>query len=1478
MKIPGGSMPSLVRVSGSSYHSVRNFGDAGSDTTNAGINSIIIYPWRAASDISPELGGSYNFSPSLEQVTFDNPAISASISGISNWGAGKRSWRRHNPVTWEYAGDIYNIPNVFAARPGFAGNSDTNWMPYFYATDAVDLGGSCSGTLIDRSLTDEELQAITLEFTVNMDDLMFDGDGNAKFFYGVDIHDCDRGGTSYKMNEGFGYITLAPYIPPTEVWVDDEGDCEDEPCFDTIQEGIDIVASGGTVNVAAGTYEEEVVINKSLNLIGEDKTTTIIDGNDDGNAITITAPDVTLTGFTVTGGYANGGNIWDPYGGIVIDGNDGTSALTNIVIDNNIIDGNDGNGIYISAAGDGGSADNIKITNCVISNNGGSTSYFGSVTLTYGKFSGTDDTCNGPELEPYDEWRRPKNVLIEGNDLSNDISTGYVYGIYVNAGKDNTIRFNEIHGFSSKGLLMASSMPCAVIPTEYTTVENNKIYNNARNGIKLVSWNQYNTITGNNIYNNGFGYPGSDAFWMYGIQFKDGNDNTIEDNTITGNALGGLYLWGFGDSSYTWYSTTNNVITGNTISDHTETGGHGIYIPSLVRPDALGKAWPEGYDNSGFLNSNINNNTITNNLEYGIENADTSQTIDATDNWWGTISANEIATMISDNVDFAPWLDAAYPEGKSFAPVHNIDTDEWFLTIQEAIDDSDTDAGDKINVAAGTYNESINITKPLTLNGAKAGEDARTRNTGSGESILDGAGFTTAQYSLIMIANGVSNVVIDGFEFKNILLTSTGGGVGNAISSYCKSSSTADADNITIKNNYMHDLGYNGILVVSENTTGTSMIVQTGWVIQYNKIAGYRYAGVELTNVANSKVKNNDIAAPTSLFVDPGDAGVGIEIAARSRSKPVTAGTNVEVSGNKITGTFPTGSRAAINLLSRAYSTTSDATLSGVTVSGNIISGAVNTRAAILAVSESRLNGPATINALAIANNILNGNLNAIEIQDYVNGGSGTATHSSVTITGNEIKNSTGIGLYLPTFTSATGITVSSNKFLTNALGIKNEGTGALKAEKNYWGVSTPDFDTVVVGDVDYDPWYTNAAKTALSDATYTDATYTSDTSGQADLPEDVTEVTLDDDTVLDVSGGMNTAIGNDIVVGGATLSLNSFTSGNITNTDLSTPQTIGGQSVKVEKAVKLTSGTAGQPITISNAGLANIKVDIPDATTILAPSGWDGKITPPKTGSKTGTAPSGFSVGDTVVEVGSEAGVLLFDKPVKVTLTGVTGEVAYRPTGSNTWQKITTVCDSATDPTNISFPGECYKIVGSDTIIFTYHFTAFASLAPTPAAPVSGGGIPLWLLQQQQQQAKPVAPKVEVAPIAPAPVTPATPVPTPQVLGEKIYGDGTLLRGSDKKIFVITDGQKKHIPNLKELAKYAGQKICDVENTVLIQYPEVLGIKVFADGMLIRGADAKVYVIKQGKKQYVKNLEELRANYFGKKIYDVSDETLAKY
>ena len=51
--------------------------------------------------------------------------------------------------------------------------------------------------------------------------------------------------------------------------------------------------------MASGTYYEHVVVNKSLTLVGESSSTTIIDGNGTGIVVRINAPDVEIRGFTV---------------------------------------------------------------------------------------------------------------------------------------------------------------------------------------------------------------------------------------------------------------------------------------------------------------------------------------------------------------------------------------------------------------------------------------------------------------------------------------------------------------------------------------------------------------------------------------------------------------------------------------------------------------------------------------------------------------------------------------------------------------------------------------------------------------------------------------------------------------------------------------------------------------------------------------------------------------------------------------------------------------------------------------------------------------------------------------------------------------------------------------------------------------------------------------------------------------------------
>jgi nitrous oxidase accessory protein NosD len=77
-----------------------------------------------------------------------------------------------------------------------------------------------------------------------------------------------------------------------------------------IQNMIDAASPGDTINIPAGTYYENLVIDKTVNLIGEDKETTIIDGFWSDTVITIIPGpfyDVTITGFTIRNSDFPGG-------------------------------------------------------------------------------------------------------------------------------------------------------------------------------------------------------------------------------------------------------------------------------------------------------------------------------------------------------------------------------------------------------------------------------------------------------------------------------------------------------------------------------------------------------------------------------------------------------------------------------------------------------------------------------------------------------------------------------------------------------------------------------------------------------------------------------------------------------------------------------------------------------------------------------------------------------------------------------------------------------------------------------------------------------------------------------------------------------------------------------------------------------------------------------------------------------------------
>ena len=96
----------------------------------------------------------------------------------------------------------------------------------------------------------------------------------------------------------------------------------------TIQAAVDIAGVGDVVFVYSGTYPENLIIEKSIQLLGENKNTTIIDGKNSSYVITLTADRITISGFTITNSQKK-----FPFAGIYV--NSDFNTISNTILTDN---------------------------------------------------------------------------------------------------------------------------------------------------------------------------------------------------------------------------------------------------------------------------------------------------------------------------------------------------------------------------------------------------------------------------------------------------------------------------------------------------------------------------------------------------------------------------------------------------------------------------------------------------------------------------------------------------------------------------------------------------------------------------------------------------------------------------------------------------------------------------------------------------------------------------------------------------------------------------------------------------------------------------------------------------------------------------------------------------------------------------------------------------------------------------------------
>lgn len=106
--------------------------------------------------------------------------------------------------------------------------------------------------------------------------------------------------------------------------------------YPTINAAIGNATKGDTIQVKNGVYHENVFIDRSVSLVGEDKASTIIDCDSAGTVVWINADNTSISDFTMRN---SGSEFTDS--GIYVNNSQSVKLSDNIVIGNNI-------GVYIS--------------------------------------------------------------------------------------------------------------------------------------------------------------------------------------------------------------------------------------------------------------------------------------------------------------------------------------------------------------------------------------------------------------------------------------------------------------------------------------------------------------------------------------------------------------------------------------------------------------------------------------------------------------------------------------------------------------------------------------------------------------------------------------------------------------------------------------------------------------------------------------------------------------------------------------------------------------------------------------------------------------------------------------------------------------------------------------------------------------------------------------------------------------------------
>ena len=383
------------------------------------------------------------------------------------------------------------------------------------------------------------------------------------------------------------FVVVTPEASAVQTWiVDDDGtpgvDCD----FTSIQAAIDAASSGDTIEVKNGVYTENIFVDKTLILLGEDPTGTTINSVSSFPVARLLAGGCTLSGFKLDGQSIARYGVW-------------TNSQSNQLIENNII------------------------TSC----ESGMFIYFGWYITATGN---TIENCQeyGIRIERSNYCEINSNTMTEcGIAIVSDVT----YHSVSHWNSHSMDAFNTVNG---KPVIYWKGVSGGVVPSGAGQVflvncQNVEIsgqtVSDTTMGIELI-YSTGCTIKDNIALNN-----------YFGLYLFQSSGALIENNIISSNGYfgGGMNIWrsdgitisnnivstteAYDHAIFVWYSLAP-VITQNTV---TTTYSHAIFVASsgnnMITENIVDAAYGiTASSNDNTMNSVVENNIVNVHRDHGI--------------------------------------------------------------------------------------------------------------------------------------------------------------------------------------------------------------------------------------------------------------------------------------------------------------------------------------------------------------------------------------------------------------------------------------------------------------------------------------------------------------------------------------------------------------------------------------------------------------------------------------------------------------------------------------------------------------------------------------------------------------------------------------------------------------------------------------------------------------------------------------------